>query len=174
MAIFTAAKAAGTWTCTVSAKYLSDGETLKVGARTYRFKTTTAAKDDIFLSAVSSVGTRAAIASLIAIVNGTGTIAASGADGYTGSVKHESVKATASGTDAVIFTALMPGAVGNQISFVDSTTCGAVDAATLGTTTTGSGSAHTDLNTWFVSLRDNMQINAQVREGVERVIRELT
>lgn len=178
MAIFSASKAQGTWTVTstgaTAAGFIVDGQTLTVGSTTYKFSTTTSAAYDVFLAtSAASLGTTNAIASLIKAVNGTGTVAASGADCFTGTLRHKCVKAAASGTRAVIFTSMIPGTIGNLITFTTTATCAACDAATLGTTTAATGSAVVDLDTWADGLLANQQLNSQTETDVALLISEL-
>jgi hypothetical protein len=178
MSIFSASKAQGTWTVTstgsTAAGYIVDAQNVVVGNRTYRFATTTSAAYDIFLAtSAASLGTTNAIASLIKAVNGTGTVAASGADCFTGTLRHEYVKAAASGTRAVIFTSMVPGTIGNLVTFTTTATCAACDAATLGTTTAATGSASVDLDTWADSLLDHQQLNSQTLRSMHELVGEL-
>lgn len=166
--VFTAAKASGTLTRAAGTDLLADGDTVTVGDRTYRFKTTTAQADDIFLSGSSEAATDAAFASLVKVVNGTGVLAAAGADGFTGSVKHKSVKAALTTADQITFTALLPGVAGNHIPLSEAITDAqiTVSAATL---ENGTGSAHADLDSFLDGMEDRMQLNSQVIEAIDAI-----
>ena len=162
MSIFSGVKAQGTWT--IAAGHLADAETLQIGNITYRFKTTTAQAYDIYLPAGGNdAADVAALASLVKAINGTGTVAASGAYCYTGTLKHKYVKAAQGSTTRImVVTCLLPGTIGNLITFVDGCTNASVDAATLGTTTAGTGSAAVDLQTWIAYMRAHVQCNSEV------------
>ena len=161
MAIFSASKSAGKFTCSTGVGLILNAANVVVGNRTYRFRITTSVAYDIFLATSgTTASTTAALASLIAAVNGTGTVAVSGADCFTGTLKHQYVKAEAT-TDGVLFTSLVPGTIGNLITFTTTVTTGACDAAVLGTATAATGSMSNDIYTWIDKMQENVQSNAQ-------------
>ncbi len=84
----------------------TDGDSVKIGGTTYRFKTTTAAINDIFIGASAD----ATLTSLAAVLNGTATIAASGADAFTGTKNgHQLVSSSAVSGHALTITARWAG-----------------------------------------------------------------
>lgn len=177
MAIFASVKAVGTVTRAATTDLLADGDTITIGAITYRFKTTTAQANDIFLGGSSSTFTIAAFNSLAKVLNGTATIAASGADAYTATVNgHAAVKAGTMTSLTQLFTARMPGVAGNQIAFSESITDAEVTlngSGFLGATTAGSGSAASDLTTWISGMQSAMQFNGQLEVEFEKLAAEL-
>lgn len=179
MAIFAAVKAVGRLSRAATSDLLADADTITLGSVTYRFKTTTAQANDIFLpGTATSAQTIAAFNSLAAVMNGTGTLAASGADGYTGSTSpHPSMKAGTMTSLTQDFTALVPGIAGNSLAFSEVISDAQITmngSGVLGGTTAGTGSAHADLRTWIDLVLNSMQVNAQVQETLLRLKAELT
>ena len=171
MSIFSAVKAQGT--ALAASTWIADGDTLKIGSVTYRFKNTPAQINDIYVQATPSAAkSDTALANLVAAINGTGTAGAT--TFYTGTVTSNEVKA-AVGTVAhtMIVTALMPGTAGNSLPFVATSSGLSVDAATLGTTTAGTGSGVADLRSLVTSIRTYYQINADVGRILEQLASEL-
>lgn len=178
MAVFSAVKAVGTITRAATGDLLADGDTITIGAITYRFKTTTAQANDIFLpGTATSAQTIAAFNSLSKVLNGTATIAASGADAYTGTVNgHAAVKAGTMTSLTMTVTARMPGVAGNQIAFSEVITDAQITldgSGFLGATTAGSGSPTADIATFIDYLQNACQLNSQVLERVAALESEL-
>ena len=91
----------------------SDGDTITIGGQTYRFKTTTAAINDILIG----VSADATLTSLINVLNGVATIAASGADAFTGTKNGNSqVSAAAVSAHASVISARWAGTAYNGIA----------------------------------------------------------
>jgi hypothetical protein len=166
MAILTGVKAQGTLTRAATTDLLADGDTITLGKTIYRWKSTTAAANDIYLAASSDAGTIAGLNSLAKIVNGTGTVAGTGADAYTGTVQpNKEVKAGTCTSLTQIFTARMPGTAGNNIAFSEVIVDAEITmdgSGHMGTTTAGTSSPTADLNTWIAYMRAHIQCNSEV------------
>ena len=177
MAIFNGVKAVGTLTRAATTDLLADGDTITLGSITYRFKSTTAQANDIYLAASSDAGTIAALNSLAKVINGTATIAASGADAYTATVQpHKELKAGTCTSLTQIFTALVPGTAGNNLAFSEVISDAQVTmdgTGHLGGTTAGTGSSHASLTTWIDGMQAAMQFNAQIAREFEKLEQEL-
>lgn len=113
----------------------ADGDTMTIGAITYRFKTTMAAAEDI----KRGDGLPAVKVRVAKILNGDNAVV--GTDFYAGSTTpHPTVKAAqAFSGDALVLTARSRGTAGNSLTTTETFTAGTnvFDAATLGTTTAG-------------------------------------
>lgn len=126
-------KAQGTLTMDVLP---TDGDTITFDSTTYTFKDTLGTANDIKIEAADLSGTQD---NLVATINGTGT---AGVEYYAGTTTpHASVRAGAFASDDSIITALVAGVAGNSIATTETFTAGTnvFDAATLGTTTAGTG-----------------------------------
>lgn len=106
---------AATGTLTLGANP-TDGDTLAVGGKTYRFKNTTAQANDVKIGANAG----ATGANLVLAIGASG--AGNGTDYHTGTTANANV--TAAGTTTVTFTAKAQGVAGNLISLVATMTSG--------------------------------------------------
>lgn len=166
---FASVRAQGT--VTGASTWIADGDTLQIGTQTYRFKTVPAQINDIFLTANSSAGTDAALASLVKAINGTGV---AGTDMFTGTLKHTEVRSVVgSVAHTAIFSALMPGVAGNRIAFVKTSSGLSVDAATLGTTVAGSGDSNIDLVNFITRALNETQLSAKAEQFLLELQTEL-
>lgn len=113
----------------------SVADTVKIGGTTYRFMDVTAQANDIFIGASAD----ATLGSLVKVLNGTATIAASGADAFTGTKNgHALVSAANVSAHATVVTARFAGTPYNAI--VATAPVGATfswTAATFGAATAG-------------------------------------
>lgn len=117
---------------------VSDGDTVTIGSTTYRFKTVTAAINDIFIGADADTS----LGSLVKVLAGTAVIAASGADAFTGTKNgHSQVTAAAVSGHATVITARAPGTAYNVVpttkvaatlTWTDTATLGGASATTIG------------------------------------------
>ena len=162
--IFSGVKAVGTLTRGATTDLLAVGDTITLGSTTYTFKTTTTTVGDIYLSASSDAATIAALNSLAKVMNGTGVLAASGADGFTATPAHPTIYAGTCTSLTQVFTARLPGVHGNVLPFSEVIVDGQITmdgTGHLGGTTAGSGSSATELKAVATYLR-TQQINGQV------------
>jgi len=170
-------KAQGTLTRAATTDLLADGDTITLGSTTYRWKGTTAQANDIFLAASSDAGTIAGLNSLAKIINGTGTVAASGADAYTGTVQpNKEFKAGTCTSLTQVFTALMPGTEGNWLAFSEVIADAQLTmdgSGHMGATTAGVGSPHAKLLTWVAGMQTDMQVNSQLLAEFDKLELEL-
>jgi hypothetical protein len=177
MAILTGVKAQGTLTRAATTDLLADGDTITLGSVTYRWKSTTAQANDIFLAASSDAGTIAGLNSLAKILNGTGTVAASGADAYTGTVQpSKEFKAGTCTSLTQVFTALMPGTAGNNLAFSEVIVDAQITmdgSGHLGATTAGTLSPHAGLTVWIDYLQAHAQCNSEVLGELAKLEGEL-
>jgi len=97
----------------VTANTILDGDTLTIGARTYRFKDTIAQIDDIAIGA----GDAAALDNLKHIINGTGT---PGTHYFTGSTANTDVVATDNADTTQKVVARTPGTAANALATTSS------------------------------------------------------
>lgn len=104
---------------------VSDGNTLRIGSKTYRFKDTMAAINDVKIGASAD----ASFANLVKAINGTGT---AGVEYFAGTVADLKVTSSAVDTHVITLTAILPGSPGNEIALVRVGTYITVSAATLG------------------------------------------
>jgi len=128
------AKAQGTLTMDTN-PVDANGDTITIGATTYRFKDTLAQINDVKIGATVA-DTQA---HLVATINGTGV---AGTDYYAGSTSpHASVSIAAFAANVAVITALAYGEAGNEIATTETFTAGTnlFNGTTLGATTTGAG-----------------------------------
>lgn len=103
----------------------ADGDTVTVGATTYKFKTDMAAANDIKLGSSQSDS----IATLVKVINGTGT---SGTDYYAGTTTpNASASAASSGADVTI-SAKTAGTAGNSVALAATGSAMSASGSTLG------------------------------------------
>lgn len=103
---------------------VSDGNTLKVGSKTYRFKTTPVAINDVKIGADADTS----FANLVAAINGTGT---PGTEYFTGTTANADVTSSAVVTHVITLTAIPVGFLGNTIALVAVGTYITVSGSTL-------------------------------------------
>lgn len=106
---------------------LADGDTLTIGGIAYRFKTTMAAINDIQLGS----DTDNTIASLVRVLNGTGTVAV---DYYTGTTTPATSVSATRAFNTVVLSARTAGVAGNSLTLVktvDSTSVMNITGATF-------------------------------------------
>lgn len=111
----------------------TDGDTMVVGAMTYRFKDVTAAANDIKIGA----DVAATQVSIVKTINGTG---AAGTDYHAGTTTpHPTVSVAAFADNACVLTARTAGTAGNEIATTENFTAvtNVFDGVTLGTTREG-------------------------------------
>lgn len=104
---------------------VADGNTLRIGSKTYRFKDTPAAINDVQIGSDADES----FDNLVAAINGTGT---PGTEYFTGTVADLSVTSSAVVSHVITLTAITPGSAGNEIALVRVGTYITVSAATLG------------------------------------------
>lgn len=114
----------------------ADGDTMTIGAVTYRFKTTTAAAEDI----KRGDGLAAVQARIVQVINGDGGTPG-GTDFHNGTTTpHPTVKcAQAFASDDLVLTARVKGTAGDALATTETFTAGTnvFDDTTLGATTAG-------------------------------------
>ena len=110
------------------------GDTITIGSTVYTFKDTMTTAFDVAIGALVSDSQT----NLVAAINLSGT---AGTEYYAGTTVHPSVRAAAFAADDMVVTAKRAGLDGNAIATTETLTDGtdAWDAATLGTTTAGTG-----------------------------------
>lgn len=96
---------------------LSDGDAVKIGNVTYRFKSTIAQANDIHLEATEA----ATLATFMACINGTGI---SGTDYYAGTTFYPDLAAVLFSTHVVRIYNKIPGALGNALILSETTDSG--------------------------------------------------
>lgn len=146
----------------------TDGDTMTVGSRTYTFEASLTDVDGNIQIGGTLADTKA---NLVAAFDLSGT---AGTDYAASMTAHPSVDIAAFVGDDAVLTAHTPGAAGNSIATTETFTAvtNVFDAATLGTTTSGSGGWSSWLGVqaanvdWSVSLErdeefDNPQVVAQ-------------
>lgn len=104
---------------------VTDGNTLRIGSKTYRFKDTPAAINDVQIGASAD----ASFDNLVAAINGTGT---PGTEYFAGTVADLLVTSSAVDTHVITLISILGGSVSNEIALVRVGTYITVSAATLG------------------------------------------
>jgi hypothetical protein len=129
----TAAAVAATTTLTITAQP-TNNDTIEIGGRTYRFRDTLAAIDDIKISAVNLAAT---LLSIQKTINGTGV---AGTDMFTGTTINAHVTAGTPGATTIVMTAKVAGEEANDITTTNPVDTGTVITWTGATLSGGTGS----------------------------------
>jgi hypothetical protein len=106
---------AATVTLTLAANP-TDADTMTIGGKTYRFKNTTAQANDIKIGASAA----ATILNIVAAVAASGT--GDGTDYHTGTTANANVSAADGTGDTVVFSALVAGVAGNDLTAAETFT----------------------------------------------------
>lgn len=164
----TAAAVAATNTLTITSQP-TDNDAIVIGTRTYRYKNTLAAINDIKISAVNLAAT---LLSTQKTVNGTGV---AGTDMYTGTTIDPYVTAGTPGATTILFTAKVAGSEANDTPTTNPIDTGSVISWGAATLTGGTGSRleNTLLGHPFHNETAGVPIGGSIN-GVSRRILRLT
>jgi len=161
----TLTKAQGTLTVTT----IADTETLVLAGKTYTFQTTLTDSNGNVLIGADNTATMVNLAAAINLGAGAGTK-------YADSMTANPHCSAAASDETLIATAKVGGTVGDLIGCSDSLTSAAWDAATLGTTTAGAGSAATAISEAHARLTTILgvsQVTAHLLKDITLLINEM-